>query len=54
VVQRLCYVGTRGAGALEFQPAHEPDAPAGTDLQVGALVRLAGEVLAQRAEFVTE
>ena len=24
VVQRLCYVGTRGVGALEFQPAHEP------------------------------
>ncbi len=27
VVQRLCYVGTRGVGALEFQPAHEPTAP---------------------------
>ncbi len=54
VVQRLCYVGTRAAGALEFQPAHEPDAPADTDLQVGALVHLAGEVLAQRAEFVCE
>ncbi len=24
VVQRLCYVGTRGVGALEFQPAREP------------------------------
>src|ERR1700723_1632527 len=23
VVQRLCYVGPRGAGALEFQPAHQ-------------------------------
>ena len=27
VVQRLCYVGTRGVGALEFQPAHEPTPP---------------------------
>ena len=27
VVQRLCYVGTRGVGALEFQPAHEPTSP---------------------------
>ena len=54
VVQRLCYVGTRGVGALEFQPAHEPSTPADADLQVSALVRLASEVLAQRAEFVAE
>lgn len=54
VVQRLCYVGTRAAGALEFQPAHEPDAPQDAELQVEALVRLAGEVLADRQRFVTE
>lgn len=54
VVERLCYVGTRGAGALEIQPAQEPVAAAGAELQVQALVRLAGEVLADRAEFVTE
>ncbi|HEY2768762.1 MAG TPA: type II toxin-antitoxin system HipA family toxin [Solirubrobacteraceae bacterium] len=54
VVQRLCYVGARGIGALQFQPAHEPRAPAGGDLQVAALVRLASEVLAQRQEFVAE
>jgi serine/threonine-protein kinase HipA len=54
VVQRLCYVGTRGVGALEFQPAHEPSAPGGADLHLDALVRLASEVLAQRAEFVAE
>jgi serine/threonine-protein kinase HipA len=53
VVQRLCYVGTRGVGAIEFQPAREP-AAAGADLQVEALVRLASEVLAERAEFVAE
>jgi serine/threonine-protein kinase HipA len=54
VVERLCYVGTRGVGALEFQPAQEPTVPAGADLQVDALVRLAGEVLAERAQFVAE
>jgi serine/threonine-protein kinase HipA len=54
VVQRLCYVGTRGVGALEFHPAHEPTIAGGTDLQVDALVRLANEVLADRAEFVVE
>ncbi len=54
VVQRLCYVGTRGMGALEFQPANEPTVSATDDLRVDALVRLASEVLAKRAEFVTE
>jgi serine/threonine-protein kinase HipA len=54
VVQRLCYVGTRGVGALEFQPASEPAVSVGADLQVDELVRLAGEVLAERAAFITE
>lgn len=54
VVQRLCYVGARGVGALEFEPAHEPTLAAGADIQVDALVRLASEVLAEREQFVTE
>jgi serine/threonine-protein kinase HipA len=54
VVQRLCYVGTRGAGALEFQPASEPAVSGGADLQVDELVRLAGEALAERTAFVAE
>jgi serine/threonine-protein kinase HipA len=54
VVQRLCYVGSRGIGALEFQPASEPTLSTGSDLQIDALVRLANEVLAQRAQFVAE
>lgn len=54
VVERLCYVGTRGVGALEFQPASEPQIPTGADLHVAALVRLASEVLAERSEFVAE
>jgi serine/threonine-protein kinase HipA len=54
VVERLCYVGTRAMGALEFQPANEPPASEGRDLQFGSLVRLAGEVLTQRANFVAE
>jgi serine/threonine-protein kinase HipA len=54
VVQRLCYVGTRGMGALEFEPAREPAPAEGADLRFDALVRLAGEVLAQRSKFVAE
>jgi serine/threonine-protein kinase HipA len=54
IVQRLCHIGTRGVGALEFQPAQEPAVSGDTDLQVEALVRLANELLAERVEFVTE
>jgi serine/threonine-protein kinase HipA len=54
VVERLCYIGTRAVGALEFEPARGPSVSPTVDLQVGALVRLAGEVLAQRERFVTE
>ncbi|HUA12221.1 MAG TPA: type II toxin-antitoxin system HipA family toxin [Solirubrobacteraceae bacterium] len=53
-VERLCYVGTRGMGALEFQPAHEPELAGGDDLQVDALVRLAREAVSERARFVAE
>jgi serine/threonine-protein kinase HipA len=53
-VQRLCDVGTRGVGALEFQPSHEPTDAAGAELQLDALVRLASEVLSERQEFVAE
>lgn len=54
VVERLCYTGTRAMGALEFQPALDPDAGPASDLQVGALVELAARVLAARERFVAE
>src|ERR1039458_247681 len=54
VVQRLCYVGTRGVGGLAFPPAREPAVSGEADLQVDALVRLASEVLAEREAFVAE
>lgn len=54
VVERLCYAGTRGMGALEFQPAREPTRPGARDLSVDALVRLASDVLTERDAFVAE
>ncbi|GAC1522167.1 MAG: type II toxin-antitoxin system HipA family toxin [Thermoleophilaceae bacterium] len=47
-VERLCYIGTRGMGALEFQPTLGPTPAPGRDLEVAALVQLASEILAQR------
>ncbi len=50
-VERLCYIGSRGMGALEFQPA-TLDSPTGTNaLEVAKLVDLASRILDQRAGF---
>ncbi len=51
-VERLCYIGTRGTGALEFQPASGPAVSGGHDLDIEALVQLARDVLADRAKLV--
>ncbi|HEX3947727.1 MAG TPA: HipA domain-containing protein, partial [Acidimicrobiales bacterium] len=53
-VERLCYVGTRGMGALEFVPAIGPRPAAGDrqDIEVGRLVALASEILTERTELL--
>lgn len=50
-VERLCYTGTRGMGALEFQPATGPKPTRAGKIQVDALVELAGEILSQRDDL---
>lgn len=47
-VERLCYIGARGMGALEFQPALLNAEPATHQIDVERLVALANEVLNQR------
>jgi serine/threonine-protein kinase HipA len=49
-VERLSYIGLRGMGALEFVPARGPDPTIDDELDLAALVELAGEVLARRAD----
>ncbi len=51
VVERLCYIGTRGMGALEFAPETGPKSAAGRSLAVDTLVELASEVLTNRANL---
>jgi serine/threonine-protein kinase HipA len=51
-VERLCYIGRRGMGALEFAPSVGPAPAKGHDLQVAELVTLASEVLSRRQELV--
>lgn len=48
-VERLCYTGTRGMGALEFRPTRGPRETTTKPVQVDALVALASEVLTQRS-----
>ena len=50
-VERLCYTGARGMGALEFVPATGPKPRRASKIEVAALVRLAGEVLTHRLSF---
>ena len=50
-VERLCYTGTRGMGALEFAPVLGPKHRKASKLEVDALVRLAGEVLTHRGQL---
>ena len=47
-VERLCYIGTRGMGALEFQPAILSNPSKHRLLEIDALVRLANRVLDER------
>jgi len=50
-VERLCYTGTRGMGALEFAPILGPRSRKSSKIEVDALVRLAGEVLTHRNDL---
>lgn len=52
-VERLCYLGSRAMGALEFLPTGHPEFP-DRELEVEALVTLANKVLAEREELSTK
>jgi serine/threonine-protein kinase HipA len=50
-VERLCYTGTRGMGALEFAPQKGPQLRRTTKIEIDSLVELASDVLTQHGEF---
>lgn len=57
-VERLCYTGERGMGALEFAPVNGPKAKQTSHIEVSQLVELASEILSYRntlqTSFATE
>jgi len=52
-VERLCYTGQRGMGALEFAPAIGPKPQPAKHIEIDSLVRLASEVLSHRKNLKT-
>ena len=52
-VERLCYTGPRGMGALEFVPSIGPKPQPAKKIEIDALVKLASEVLSHRKNLKT-
>ncbi len=53
VVEKLCYTGKRGMGALEYEPAQEI-AAYNTSLDIDALTKLASDILSEKENFHIE
>lgn len=51
-VERLCYIGTRGMGALEYEPALTQPHSESQKVEVANLVRLSNLILNQRSELI--
>ncbi len=52
-VEMLCFIGTRGMGALEFAPPVMSDGKSAFNLEIDSLVSIAGKMLGQREAFTT-
>ncbi|MCW3082879.1 MAG: hypothetical protein JWP12_245 [Bacteroidetes bacterium] len=52
-VERLCYIGKRGMGALEFEPSGELANSASEHLEIKDLVNLAKKVMNERQDLKT-
>jgi serine/threonine-protein kinase HipA len=52
-VEMLCFIGTRGMGALEFEPAILKQNINTFSIEVDSLVEIAGRMLSQKEAFIT-
>lgn len=52
-VEMLCYIGTRGMGALEFEPAMPAGKNAATKVELDSLIDMATKILSGRQDFTT-
>jgi serine/threonine-protein kinase HipA len=52
-VEKLCFIGTRGMGALEFEPAQIKTGTKSFSLELDSLVEIAKKMLNERETFLT-
>ncbi|MCK5492928.1 MAG: type II toxin-antitoxin system HipA family toxin [Candidatus Omnitrophica bacterium] len=52
-VERLCYIGKRGIGALEFEPSQGFFPSSSKKINIESLVELASEILTKRSDFTS-
>lgn len=52
-VEKLCFIGTRGMGALEFEPAQMKASKNSFSLELDSLIEVAKKMLSQREDFLT-
>src|SRR5690606_7309338 len=52
-VEKLCFVGKRGMGALEFEPVVPKGTDNATKLEISELIETAGEILRNREGFIS-
>jgi len=51
VVEKLCFIGKRGMGALEFEPAVPNVSDTSTEIEIGDLVQITNDILLGRKNF---
>lgn len=52
-VELLCFIGTRGMGALEFEPSQLPKSKIAFNVEIDDLIAISQKMLSKRAHFET-
>lgn len=52
-IEKLCFIGSRGMGALEFEPAQLDKSKRSNSLEIDSLVEIAKKILNERESFLT-
>lgn len=52
-VEMLCFIGTRGMGALEFEPSQFLPNPKAFDVEIDSLISISQKILSKRTDFET-
>lgn len=53
-LESLCFIGSRGMGALEFKPALPSGSKAASNIELDELIAVASKILGKRTQFQTQ